>query len=241
MQIYLTKNLVNGKMYIGQDTKDNLEYLGSGVAIRHAIKKYGKQNFSKTILVDKIDNIVLLNYWESFYISLFNAQENEAFYNIAAGGFNTISRPIYQFDKEGILIKKFDSLESAAFTLNIKNKGNLSLAAQGKRNYVRHFRWSFSDVPNTLSDIKVGRKTGTKNTWKIVRKHANVSKKIIEILDGETSLGEFIGYEALAQFFGTTSEIINQAIIRSKKGYPYKKKYNFKIKGTIKQTQYNDI
>jgi len=50
--IYQTKNLINGKIYIGKhQTKDpNDSYLGSGKHLRDAIKKYGKEKFSKEVL-----------------------------------------------------------------------------------------------------------------------------------------------------------------------------------------------
>jgi hypothetical protein len=50
--IYKTTNTVNNKIYIGKhQTEDiNDDYLGSGVALEKAIKKYGKQFFKKEIL-----------------------------------------------------------------------------------------------------------------------------------------------------------------------------------------------
>ena len=50
MVIYKTTNLINGKIYIGQDSKNNPKYLGSGVIFLKAIKKYGKENFVKETL-----------------------------------------------------------------------------------------------------------------------------------------------------------------------------------------------
>lgn len=50
--IYKTINTLNGKFYIGkhQTSDPNDRYLGSGKALRLAIKKYGKKNFIKEIL-----------------------------------------------------------------------------------------------------------------------------------------------------------------------------------------------
>lgn len=53
--IYVTKNIINGKMYVGKHTYkgDNFydaHYLGSGYILKRAIKKHGKENFIQEIL-----------------------------------------------------------------------------------------------------------------------------------------------------------------------------------------------
>lgn len=50
--IYKTTNLINNKIYIGLHATDDINdgYLGSGVFLKKAIKKYGYQNFKKEIL-----------------------------------------------------------------------------------------------------------------------------------------------------------------------------------------------
>ena len=50
MVIYKTTNLINGKIYIGQDLENNPNYFGSGLIFKKAILKYGKNNFKKEIL-----------------------------------------------------------------------------------------------------------------------------------------------------------------------------------------------
>ena len=50
--IYKTTNLINGKIYIGAHSTDNMNdsYLGSGVLLHRAIKKYGRENFQREII-----------------------------------------------------------------------------------------------------------------------------------------------------------------------------------------------
>lgn len=50
--IYKTTNLLNGKYYYGAHSTENENdnYLGSGVALDKAIKKYGKENFIREII-----------------------------------------------------------------------------------------------------------------------------------------------------------------------------------------------
>lgn len=55
--VYKTINLINKKIYIGVHSTENLNdgYLGSGTALKNAIKKYGKENFERHIIA-KFDN-----------------------------------------------------------------------------------------------------------------------------------------------------------------------------------------
>ena len=50
MNIYKTTNIINYKIYIGQEQNFNPNYYGSGIKIKRAVKKYGKQNFNKEII-----------------------------------------------------------------------------------------------------------------------------------------------------------------------------------------------
>lgn len=83
MIIYKTTNLINGKFYVGKDAKNNPNYLGSGKALKHAINKYGKENFKKEIL-EVCSSLTELDEREKFWINELNAL-NEG-YNMTEGG-----------------------------------------------------------------------------------------------------------------------------------------------------------
>ena len=87
--IYKTTNKVNGKVYIGQHKVRSVfatdRYLGSGVKLKPAIKKYGKENFSKeiiTIAMSQLEADVL----EKYYIEKYDSTNPEKGYNILIGG-----------------------------------------------------------------------------------------------------------------------------------------------------------
>lgn len=85
--IYITTNAINGKKYIGQRQfyKYWKSYLGSGINIRKAIKKYGKENFSREI-VGIAYNQAELNLLEIEFIQKYNAIKSKEYYNVAFGG-----------------------------------------------------------------------------------------------------------------------------------------------------------
>jgi group I intron endonuclease len=85
MIIYKTTNLINGKIYIGQDFKNNPKYLGSGKLLKLAVKKYGIDNFSKETLC-VCSNEKELDEKEIFYIKKFNSTNRDFGYNICEGG-----------------------------------------------------------------------------------------------------------------------------------------------------------
>lgn len=67
--LYKITNLVNGKMYIGQHITSDLDdgYMGSGILISRAIKKYGVDNFRKEWLMFCEDEDEL-NYMERVFV-----------------------------------------------------------------------------------------------------------------------------------------------------------------------------
>lgn len=89
MFVYLTTNLVNGKIYIGQHIGElDDDYLGSGVYFSRALSKYGRKNFKRKVLKICRDEHEL-NIWEYVYIKKYKSQDPNIGYNIASGDVNS--------------------------------------------------------------------------------------------------------------------------------------------------------
>lgn len=84
--IYKITNNINGKIYIGKHkTKDkNDNYMGSGKYIQNAIRKYGKENFTKEILYE-LDSEEEMNAKEAEIVNEDFLSRKDT-YNLAIGG-----------------------------------------------------------------------------------------------------------------------------------------------------------
>lgn len=84
--IYQIVNNINGKRYIGAHQTKNLDdgYMGSGIGIKRAIDKYGKENFTKEILYfcDGIDEM----YEVELYLVNEDIVSDSNYYNMTIGG-----------------------------------------------------------------------------------------------------------------------------------------------------------
>lgn len=110
MHIYKTTNILNGKIYIGQTSKDlNTNYLGSGRAIIKAIKKYGKCNFKREVL-EECDSKEYMNNREKYWIQHFDSINRTIGYNVSIGGEGgnlgyEVNQKISETKKNKIIVK----------------------------------------------------------------------------------------------------------------------------------------
>lgn len=178
MIIYKTTNLINGKIYIGQDSKNNPKYLGSGDLLKKSIKKYGKENFIKEILCTCI-NQKDLDDKEKFFIKELDSFNMEIGYNIALGGRNggSFGRKLSEEHKKKIS----ESRIGIVFSEEHKNK--LSKAHIGKvigretkekmsnsQKLITHKPMS-KETKEKISKIKTGKKLSNETKEKIRESH----------------------------------------------------------------------
>lgn len=90
--VYETTNLINGKKYIGKRSCkceiENDRYIGSGKLLKKAIRKYGKESFSKRILIIcETEEEAYIE--EEKFILENDSVESEMYYNVAGCGKGT--------------------------------------------------------------------------------------------------------------------------------------------------------
>ena len=87
--IYQITNNINGKIYIGKHETFKIDdnYFGSGIKIQAAIKKYGLENFTKTILFD-LQNEDEMNLLEMMVVTWDFCKRKDV-YNLTIGGKGT--------------------------------------------------------------------------------------------------------------------------------------------------------
>ena len=86
--VYITTNIINGKIYIGQHVSNTFEpekYIGSGTILELAIQRYGKENFKNELICECFSQDEL-DQQEIFYIQYYNSTDRTIGYNITTGG-----------------------------------------------------------------------------------------------------------------------------------------------------------
>lgn len=91
--VYQTTNLLNNKIYIGlHETEDlNDSYLGSGILLKQAIKKYGSNNFKKEILFVYNNKTDMIDKEKELVSEAFINRRDT--YNLSKGGFGMSTLP----------------------------------------------------------------------------------------------------------------------------------------------------
>jgi group I intron endonuclease len=123
MIIYKTTNLINGKIYIGQDANDNPKYLGSGTRLRYAFKKYGKTNFKKETL-SLCYSKKELDEQEIYWIKFFDSTNKAIGYNICHGGQGGMIRT----DEEKELMGTYDKISNAHKCVSLSDEHKAAIA-----------------------------------------------------------------------------------------------------------------
>lgn len=153
MFIYLYKitNLLNNKIYVGihQTTDLNDGYMGSGTAIRRAIKKYGIDNFHKEI-VDFFDTYAAALQREQEIVTVeFILREDT--YNLRTGGMGGFEHVNFVPKSDRVNIKEYKRKVSSG-----------EIKVGGTQHWTEH---TFNKVRETGWSNLVARGIVNPNTW----------------------------------------------------------------------------
>lgn len=235
-KIYMHKNKINGKVYIGQTYtslrarfgKNGIGYKGCPI-FYNAIQKYGWDNFEHEILEENIPNAEIANEREKFYIALYNSTNGDFGYNIQIGGNEQtkLAIKVYQYSLTGDFIKEYDSMADAMRELNISN-GKISDCCKGNRKSAGGFMWSYEKV-DKLETYK--KKSRSKPVYQY-----SLDGKFIRKFDTVTEASKFIG---------CNSSKINSCCnlkIKTSGGYQWRYEYHDYIDAikSITRAQMND-
>ena len=101
--VYETTNKINGKIYVGKHSSHELEddYLGSGKYLLYAIKKYGRENFSRKNLYVFHSEEEALKKEKEIVTREFCKRKDV--YNLSIGGNGNESGKFFVKDQEGNL------------------------------------------------------------------------------------------------------------------------------------------
>lgn len=214
--IYKITNKINGKIYIGQHSKSDgsLEemdesYWGSGIKIINAIKKYGKEAFTREILY-WCDSLEELNNKEKYYITTLNCLDDNLGYNIAEGG------------SAGNLISRYSKEEKEAHYNKI-SKGNKKVweNIEIRNKYLKSFCNRRQSWKNNISKSLIGHKGHP------------MSKENKEKLK-QRSLGNKYGLGNKSRTGQKFSEETKNKLSLANKKVPHTEEWNKKVSNSLK-------
>ena len=207
--IYLTTNTINGKKYIGMCKNTHRErYLGSGKLLKQAIKKYGRENFDRTI-IQECETFEQLSNSESYWVKYYNAVESSEFYNLVDGGIGGNSESL----------KKYWSGLSNEERKTARNWDNSSLA--GTKNPM--FGKSHSEETKAL----IGSKSVNRNWGRITPINGSNNPNAKKVVVESESTNKY--YDCLIDFYNE-SKIAPYSTLKSiARNGNYSKKYGVKI------------
>ena len=167
--IYIIKNLINDKVYIGQTSRTiearwnqhkaaALRGENQGIILYNAIRKYGVENFYISQLEEvDLDN---LNEREIYWIKFYNSQAPNG-YNVRAGGEDPGRKEVYKIDiLTNNIIECYGSAMAAAEANNI-DLSLLTKVCRGERESCGNFKWSYAEnyTPLKTEDSKTNIKS----------------------------------------------------------------------------------
>ncbi len=193
---YQITNLINNKIYYGVRScaclpEEDTKYWGSGIAIKHAYKKYGNENFKKEI--DKtFETREDANLYEAVIVDIKWVGDKNT-YNLTTGGLNGIpseeTRKKFSEAKRGVRHPFYGTHRSEETKRRISQAQKGKIISEESKQKMRDSALKGKDNPyygvprseetkRKISEATMGRKVSEETRKKI-------SKSISKIIKGE--------------------------------------------------------
>ncbi len=148
--IYKTTNQINGKYYVGQhNTSANDGYLGSGIVLKQAIEKYGKENFLRETI--EFCTSANVNEREIYWIGSLDATNPKVGYNLDMGGCGSFRTRTQDFKN------KISQINKNIGKWKGQNNPMFGIKRCGKQNPNFGNKWT-EDQKQKISAIHKGKK-----------------------------------------------------------------------------------
>lgn len=221
--IYITTNKINGRKYIGQKKFDKgwKNYLGSGKLLKQAIKKYGKENFTREII-----SIAFLkeelNTLEISFISYYDAVNSNEYYNLSHGG-EAINAGLH-FSEESK--KKMSDARKRKYNSKYRRKSptketkkKISDAVKGEKNH-NYGKSPSEETKEKVRLANLGRKHTKEELMKMSESHIKINKKQENEIREKYATGKYTQSELSKEYLVGQSTI--NSVIRFKGAYKIK-------------------
>ena len=148
-KIYMHKNKINGKVYIGQTMQSLKQRWNNGHGyikcpyFYKAIQKYGWDNFEHILLEDNLTKDEA-DEKEISYIDKYKSHKSEYGYNISLGGAGSLKEniPVYQYDLDGNYIRTWSSISEICDVLSVSSSHIYSCCNE-KMDYIYDSQWKY--------------------------------------------------------------------------------------------------
>lgn len=243
--VYLTTNLINGKIYVGIHSTYNLfdKYLGTGYVLKDAFKKYGKKNFKKEILYYCIEREHALDIEALIVDEEFISRKDT--YNLVIGGYGGSLDYISKLSDEDRQ-KRNENISIKLKGRTVSNGGRkapvFDIEAKSKCTKLRNKKYGnpgCSDITKKVTSLRLKGKTyeeiyGEEKAIELRKKKKEQTRSKESILKGEIARAITISNYSKEKIL----EIGNK-ISKGLKGIPKSEEHRKKLSDAKKLLHYN--
>lgn len=222
--VYETTNLVNNKRYMGVSSKTpdtSLNYYGSGQQLNKAIKKYGKENFTKTILKE-FETVDAARKYEEYLIEYRDVINNIEYYNLTKGGHGGFSENAINSKNSDITKRKISNTlngrkrpAEVIEKISAKNRGRkwaTEIVEKRRVGMLQYYKTRSIDVANAtnkkISESSKGKKLTAVTKDKLGKMNAKYSDELT--LHVKQLINNKVSYSNITKQFGIGAETLTR-------------------------------